>query len=66
MPQDQVLRPRWGANRICLHESHAVQGTFQGCGLKQTAADREPPQILRCDRHCFDVSGNLQCIIAIQ
>ena len=66
VPQDQVLRPSWCANGICLHESHSLQGTFQGCGLKQTAANGEPPQILRRDRHSFDVIESFGAPITLQ
>src|SRR5215469_9727035 len=51
MPQDQVLRPRWCANRVGLHESQVVERAFQRRRLEQRACNGEPPQIVNGDRH---------------
>jgi hypothetical protein len=51
MPQDQVLRPSRRPNRIRLHKSHPMQHPLQRGWNKKALRNREPPQMIKCDRH---------------
>jgi hypothetical protein len=49
LPEDQILRPRWGANRIGLNETKSGQATRQTRNLPQGPVNTERPKFLERD-----------------
>jgi hypothetical protein len=45
MPEDEVLRSRRRANRVCLDEAEALDRGSQRRRRKERAADRETPEL---------------------